>query len=117
MTIDVYGIRNCNTMKKAFAWLEGQGIAYVFHDYKKEGASAERLAGWADRLGWEKLINRSGTTFRGLADADKADLDRARALALMQAKPSLIRRPLIEADGALIVGLDPEEFAAKLGGK
>ena len=93
MTITLYGIRNCDTMKKARAWLDARGVAYAFHDYKVAGIDAATLGAWATSVGWEKLLNRAGTTFRALADADKADLDEAKAIALMVASPSLIKRP------------------------
>jgi arsenate reductase len=112
MTITLYGIPNCDTMKKARTWLEAAGVAYAFHDYKRAGAPADRLATWAEEVGWEALLNRAGTTFRGLPEADKADLDAARALALMAAHPSLIRRPVLEGAGALLVGFRPERYAA-----
>ena len=114
-SVTIYGIKNCDTMKKAFAWLDGQGVAYRFVDYKKDGAPAA-LDAWTDRVGWEKLLNRAGTTFKKLPDADKADIDRAKAVALMRAQPSMIKRPVIEADEALLVGFDPAAFAATLGG-
>ena len=110
MTVRLYGIRNCDTVKKARAWLDGAGIAYDFHDYKAAGVDRARLEGWVDRLGWEVLINRAGTTFRKLPDADKADLDAARAVALMCAQPSTIRRPVVEAGDALLVGFKPAEW-------
>jgi Spx/MgsR family transcriptional regulator len=116
MSVDVYGIKNCNTMKKAFAWLAAHGVASVFHDYKKEGAAPAKLAVWADKVGWEKLVNRSGTTFRALPEADRQDLDRDKALRLMQEKPSLIRRPVIEAGETLLVGFDEAEFTRHLAG-
>jgi len=110
MTVRLYGIRNCDTVKKARAWLDGAGIAYDFHDYKAAGVDRARLEGWVDRLGWEVLINRAGTTFRKLPDADKADLDAARAVALMCAQPSMIKRPVVEAGDALLVGFKPAEW-------
>ncbi len=115
MTIAVYGIPNCDTVKKARTWLEAQGIAYVFHDYKKEGADPAKLAVWSDAVGWEALLNRRGTTFRALSDADKADIDRAKAIRLMQASPSLIKRPVVEHPGGLLVGFVPGEWEAALG--
>ena len=104
--IDVYGIPNCDTVKKARAWLDARGIGSAFHDYKKEGADPAKLAAWSDAVGWEALLNRRGTTFRALSDADKAGIDRAKAIRLMQAHPSLIRRPVIEHGGGLLVGFD-----------
>lgn len=116
MTIDLYGIPNCDTVKKARAWLDGRGLGYVFHDYKKEGADPARLAGWAEKVGWDALLNTRGTTFRQLPEAERADIDRAKALALMEAHPSLIRRPVVEHSGSdgLLVGFDPDRWAAAL---
>jgi arsenate reductase (glutaredoxin) len=116
MTVTIYGIRNCSTVQKARAWLDAHGIAYAFHDYKTAGAPPALVARFADALGWEKLLNRSGLTFRRLPDADKADLDAAKALALMSAHPSLIRRPVLDRDGALSVGFRPEDYAAAFAG-
>src|SRR6478609_9732386 len=101
-------------MKKAWTWLDGHGVAYAFHDYKKQGIAREQLAAWSREVGWETLINRSGTTFRALPDADKADLDEAKAIALMAAQPSMIKRPVLEAEGALLVGFKPDAYAARL---
>ena len=115
MTIQLYGIPNCDTVKKARAWLDDQGLAYAFHDYKKEGVDPARLADWADRAGWEVLLNTRGTTYRRLPDSDRAGIDRTRALALMTAHPSLIKRPVVEHDGELLVGFDPPGWAAALG--
>jgi len=114
MTVRLYGIRNCDTMKKARAWLDAAGIAYDFHDYKTASVDRARLEGWVDRLGWEVLLNRAGTTFRKLPDADKADLDAARAVALMCAQPSTIKRPVVEAGDALLVGFKPAEWETAL---
>jgi arsenate reductase (glutaredoxin) len=116
MTIEIYGIRNCGTMKKAFVWFETRGVPYEFHDYKREGVATDRLAAWVDRVGWERLINRQGTTFRGLPAADKTDLDRTRALKLMVDKPSLIRRPVVVAGDDLLIGFDEAKWAATLRG-
>ena len=111
MGVTLYGIPNCDTVKRARAWLDERGTPHRFHDFKKQGAPADLLARWAERVGWEALLNRRGTTFRGLADADKADLGRERALALMEAHPSLIRRPVVEAGETLLVGFDPAAWA------
>jgi arsenate reductase len=111
MSVTVYGIRNCDTVKKARAWLDAHGVAYGFHDYKTAGVDLDRLAGWADVVGWEVLLNRAGTTFRGLPDAEKAGLDRAAALMLMAAHPSLIKRPVVEHGGDVLVGFKPERYA------
>ncbi len=114
MTISFYGISNCDTVKKARTWLEANSIAYAFHDYKKEGADPARLARWAHMVGWEKLLNRAGTTFRKLDAADKADIDEAKALALMAAHPSLIKRPVVEVPGGILVGFKAEQWAETL---
>ncbi len=110
----IYGIRNCDTMKKAFAWLDGRGVAYEFHDYKKEGASAEKLRQWANQVGWEALANTRGPTWRKIPEAKKQNLNEARAIALLVENPSAIRRPVVEAGARLLVGFDPERFAAAL---
>lgn len=110
----VYGIKNCDTMKKARAWLDAHGLAYDFHDYKTAGIDPERLRTWSTQVGWEKLLNRAGTTFRKLPDTDKQDLDETRAIALMVSQPSMIKRPVVESDGPLLVGFDPERYAAGL---
>lgn len=115
MPITLYGIPNCDTVKKARSWLEGQGIAYAFHDYKKLGADPARLAAWQEQAGWEKVINRAGPTFRKLPDADKEGLDAARAVKLMVANPSCIKRPIVEYPGGLLVGFKEAEWAAALG--
>lgn len=112
--IDLYGIPNCDTVKKARTWLDANGVAYAFHDYKKEGADPARLAKWAGTVGWEPLLNRAGTTFRKLDDADKANIDAAKALALMAAHPSLIKRPVVDYRGGVLVGFKPETWAAAL---
>lgn len=113
--ITIHGIPNCDTMKKARTWLEGQGIAYDFHDYKKAGISAEKLGAWADAVGWELLLNKAGTTFRKLPESDKAGIDRARAIALMVEQPSLIKRPVLEYPGGVLVGFKPDAWAVALG--
>ena len=113
MTTTMYGIPNCDTIKKARTWLGDRKIAYDFHDYKKAGIDTDRLNAWVGRLGWEVLLNRAGTTFRALPDADKQGLDAARAVALMQAQPSMIKRPVLEtADGKLLVGFKPGDYEA-----
>lgn len=115
MSFEFYGIPNCDTVKKARAWLDGRGLAYTFHDYKKEGADPVRLARWVDHSGWEKVLNRAGTTFRKLPEAEREGLDAGKAVALMLAQPSMIKRPVIEYPGGLLIGFKPEEWAAALG--
>lgn len=110
--ITIYGIRNCDTMKKARAWLDGQGVAYAFHDYKTAAIDRPRLEGWARQVGWEKLLNRAGTTFRKLPDAKKTGIDERKAIALMLAEPSMIKRPVLDLGGRLLVGFKPDEYAA-----
>lgn len=112
MTIIFYGIPNCDTVKKARTWLEARGIAYAFHDYKKQGADAARIAGWCEAAGWEKVLNRAGTTFKKLPDADKEGLDAAKAAVLMAANPSCIKRPVLEYPGGLLVGFKEAEWDA-----
>ncbi len=112
--IELYGIPNCDTVKKARSWLEGHGHAYHFHDYKKEGVDPVQLAGWAREAGWEALLNTRGTTFRKLAEAEKADLNEAKALALMEAHPSLIKRPVAETASGLLVGFKLAEWEGHL---
>jgi arsenate reductase len=116
-TITVYGIKNCDTMKKARAWLDEHGVAYRFHDYKTEGIAVGTLSGWAKQVGWETLLNRAGTTFRKLADQDKAGLTEKKAIALMAAQPAMIKRPVIEAGGALLVGFKPEQYRKAFGAR
>jgi arsenate reductase len=107
----IYGIKACDTMKKARAWLDERGVAYGFHDYKAAGIDAARLKRWTGEVGWETLLNRSGTTFRGLPEADKQGLDEAKAIALMVRQPSMIKRPVLETDNGLLVGFKPERYA------
>ncbi len=113
--ITIYGIKNCDTMKKARAWLDGHGIAYAFHDYKAVGIDRERLAGWVKAVGWETLLNKAGTTFRKLPDADRAGLTEARAIDLMLAHPTLIKRPVLESGPTLLVDFKPADYEAKMG--
>jgi len=115
MALTLYGIPNCDTVKKARTWLEGRGIAYDFHDYKKAGADAAQVDGWCDVLGWETVLNRAGTTFKKLSDADKANLDQAKAVALMVAQPSMIKRPIVVHPGGLLVGFKPDQWEAVFG--
>lgn len=107
MSVTLFGIRNCDTVKKARAWLAERGIAHDFHDYKTAGAEADRLAAWIGTFGWEKVLNRAGTTFRKLPESDRADLDSAKALTILLANPSAIRRPIVEHDGGILLGFDP----------
>ncbi|MGE0847173.1 MAG: ArsC family reductase [Flavobacteriaceae bacterium] len=111
----IYGIPNCDTMRKARAWLDAAGIAYRFHDYRKDGVDPQRLQAWCDEAGWQTLLNRAGTTFRRLDDAEKAGLDETRARALMLAHPAAIKRPVLEHGGALLVGFDAGRYAALFG--
>jgi arsenate reductase len=106
----MYGIRNCDTVKKARAWLEAHGVAYDFHDYKVDGIDRDRLERWCRELGWEALLNRAGTTFRKLPETDKQVLDARKATALMLAQPSLIKRPVLELGGRLVVGFKPDLY-------
>ena len=114
MSVTVYGIPNCDTVKKARTWLDAAGIAYAFHAYKKAGADAAKLAEWCAAAGWDKVLNRAGTTFKKLPDADKDGLDEAKAVTLMAANPSCIKRPIVEHPGGLLVGFKPDEWAAAL---
>ncbi len=110
----LYGIKNCDTMKKARTWLDGHGVSYEFHDYKASGIDRERLEKWCNQLGWEIVLNRAGTTFRKLADADKTNLSEAKAIKLMLAQPSMIKRPVLEYGRLLLIGFKPDEYAVKL---
>ena len=110
MSITLYGIPNCDTVKKARTWLDRHGIAYAFHDYKKQGADPARIAGWVEQAGWEKVLNRAGTTFKKLPDADKERLDAKKAVAVMAANPSAIKRPVVEYPGGLLVGFKESEW-------
>ncbi|MDB5407342.1 MAG: yffB [Rhodospirillales bacterium] len=110
-SVTVYGIKACDTMKKARAWLDTHGVAYAFHDYKAQGVERGQLQRWADAVGWQTLLNRAGTTFRKLPEADKAGLDEGKAIALMLAQPSMIKRPVVDAEGGPIVGFKPEIYA------
>jgi Spx/MgsR family transcriptional regulator len=115
MTVTIYGIKNCDTMKKAFVWLDAHGISYDFHDYKKSGVTEALLARWSDVAGWEKVLNRAGTTFRKLPDDDQQNLTRDKAVALMIANPSMIKRPVLEAGDVLEIGFRPERYATLFG--
>ena len=111
----IYGIKNCDTMKKARTWLDGHKVTYSFHDYKVSGIDKPTLEGWAKKVGWEILLNRAGTTFKKLPDADKENITEKKAIALMLAQPSMIKRPVLEAKGKLTVGFKPEDYKKLLG--
>ncbi len=115
MTITLYGIPNCDTVKKARSWLDTRGLDYVFHDYKKSGADANRIKAWCKAFGWETVLNRAGTTFRTLSDADKSGLDEAKAIALMVGYPSMIKRPVVEHPGGMMIGFKPDDWETSLG--
>ena len=111
MAVTIYGIKNCDTMKKARSWLDGHDVAYDFHDYKAVGIDRAHLERWIDEAGWETVLNRAGTTFRNLSDAAREDLDREKAIALMLDQPSMIKRPVLETGGKLLIGFKPEIYA------
>ncbi len=111
-TVTIHGIKACDTMKKARAWLDTHAIPHAFHDYKTQGIDRASLIRWAEQTGWEALLNRAGTTFRKLPDADKANLDQDKAIALMLAQPSMIKRPVLDINGTLLVGFKPDAYAA-----
>src|SRR3954447_12846805 len=113
----IYGIKNCDTMKNARVWLDTQGVAYAFHDYKTAGVDKDKLKQWSDKVGWETLLNRAGTTFKKLPDADKEGLCEKKALALMLAQPSMIKRPVLEVGGKLLVGFKPDIYAKEVTAK
>lgn len=115
MALTLFGIPNCDTVKKARNWLEAKGTAYQFHDYKRAGIDVATLTGWADQVGWEALLNRAGTTFRKLPDEAKAGIDQAKAIALMVEQPSMIKRPVVTGAEQLLVGFKPAEWEALLG--
>jgi arsenate reductase len=115
--ITLYGIKNCDTMKKARTWLDAHGVAYVFHDYKASGIAREKLEAWSKAVGWEILLNRAGTTFRALPDKDKDGLTEKKAIALMLAQPSMIKRPVLELGGKLFVGFKPDVYEKAFGGR
>ena len=110
----LHGIRNCDTMKKAFAWLDARGVAYRFHDYKTAGLDRGMLEAWVQQLGWETLLNRAGTTFRKLPEDQKQGLDATKAIALMLAQPSMVKRPVLDVQGRLLVGFSPDAWAKAL---
>lgn len=119
MSITVYGIPNCDTVKKARGWLDGLGLEYRFHDYKKAGIEPEKLREWVEAKGWEAILNRKGTTFRKLPECDRSDLDAAKAIRLMGANTSAIKRPVVEyaheGGPGLLVGFDTQEWSTALG--
>ena len=112
----IYGIKNCDTMKKAFTWLEKHGTGYDFHDYKKAGVTKAQLTKWCQAAGWETVLNRAGTTFRGLPEAATQNLTQEKAIALMVENPSMIKRPVLETGGTIEIGFKPERYAAVFGG-
>ena len=114
LTVKIYGIKNCDTMKKARGWLEGHGIGYDFHDYRVEGLDRRLLERWCDELGWETLLNKSSTTFRALPEADRQNLDRDKAIKLMLAEPTMIKRPVLDAGGKLMAGFKAERYEAAI---
>ena len=114
MAIILHGISNCDTVKKARVWLDQHGVAFAFHDYKKAGIDRPRLEAWVAEHGWEIVLNRAGTTFRALQDADKAEIDADKAVALMLAQPSMIKRPVLDMGDRTLVGFKPERYAAIL---
>ena len=114
-TATIYGIKNCDTMKKARDWLAGHGVDVAFHDYKAAGIDRAHLEAWSAKVGWEVLLNRAGTTFRALPDDKKRDLDESRAIALMLEQPSMIKRPVLDLGDRILVGFRPEAYAEALG--
>lgn len=117
MPITIYGIKNCDTMKKARAWLDKAGVDYSFHDYKAEGIDKAKLERWSKDVGWETLLNRAGTTFRKLPETDKEGLTAAKAIKLMMEQPSMIKRPVLEHGKALLVGFKPDDYKTAFGKK
>ena len=117
MSLTLYGIPNCDTVKKARVWLDGQGLAYLFHDYKKAGVDEGKLRQWVESAGWEKVFNRQSTTFRKLPEDQRIDLDAEKAVAVMLANPSSIKRPIVEGGPDLLVGFDPGRWTAALAGE
>jgi|SRR5450830_1272422 arsenate reductase len=116
MSITMYGIKNCDTIKKARGWLDKHGVTYAFHDYKAAGIDKPSLDRWSKQVGWETLLNRAGTTFRKLPEVDKADLNERKAIALMLAQPSMIKRPVLDLGGRVLVGFKPETYARDVKG-
>ena len=116
-SVTIYGIKNCDTMKKARSWLDERGVAYAFHDYKTAGIERDMLEGWARGVGWETLLNRSGRTFRALPEKDREGFTGKKAIALMAAQPSMIKRPVLDVDGRLLVGFAPAEYEKVFAGR
>jgi arsenate reductase (glutaredoxin) len=115
VSVIIYGIKNCDTMKKARAWLDKRGVDYVFHDYKAEGIERAKLEHWMKQVSWETLLNRAGTTFRKLPEKEREGITEKKAIALMLAQPSMIKRPVLEANGKLLVGFKPEMYEQAFG--
>jgi len=115
MTVTLHGIRNCDTVKKARLWLEAKGVDYAFHDFKSAGVTEAQLESWCDQAGWETVLNRAGTTFRKLPEAERAGIDADKAVALMLAQPSMIKRPMLESGDALLAGFAPDRYSAVFG--
>jgi Spx/MgsR family transcriptional regulator len=115
MITKIYGIKNCDTMQKAFAWLDQHGVGYEFHDYKKAGVTKAQLAKWCQAAGWETVLNRAGTTFRKLPEAARQNLTQDKAIALMVENPSMIKRPVLETGGTIEIGFKPDRYAATFG--
>ena len=116
LTITMYGITNCDTIKKARVWLESHDVAYRFHDYRVEGLEADRLDGWSGKVGWEILLNKASTTFRELSDTDRLSLDESKAKALMLANPTMIKRPVLDLGDRILVGFKPDVYQQAVGG-
>ena len=113
--VTIYGIKNCDTMKKARAWLDEHGVAYAFHDYKAAGIERAKLEGWAREVGWETLLNRAGRTFRTLPESEQKGVTEKKAIALMLEQPSMIKRPVLDVGGRLLVGFKPEQYVKMFG--
>ena len=114
MTVRIYGIKNCDTMKKAFGWLTSHGIAYDFHDYRAEGVDAKTVKAWCDKVGWEKVLNKASATFKELPEADKTGLDEDKAIALMTRQPTMIKRPILIVGETILNGFKPAMYEAML---
>ena len=114
MSYILYGIKACDTMKKARTWLDEHQVGYAFHDYKSAGIDREHLSRWCDEHGWQTVLNKAGTTFRKLGDEQKADIDQAKAIELMLAQPSMIKRPVLQLGDKTVIGFKPDIYAAAL---